>query len=333
MKNLYVLSILVLTVVSNLHAQFSGGYAPAKWSVSSAPGNGSVNSSGAPASITVNGSDAGSGNDINTNYTITAIASGIWSFHWVYHTNDGDPSFDHAGITVNGSFIKLTNDVGANDQSGNYTAAYVTAGTVIGFRVEATDDFGGNASLSISSFSPPGGVLPVKLSSFTATEQNSKVQLRWNVGEEINTASYQVQHSVDGVQFTGISTVPSRHLPQYTVTDNHPVSGINYYRLQIADNDGSTTYSQLVSVKLNTLSNLSLYPNPFHDKLSVEITLPGTKEEVVGIYDASGRRVYHQHLNLPEGPNRIQLNLSSLYRGIYFIRFEKSGLSATISKP
>jgi hypothetical protein len=332
MKNLYVLSILFLAIAGNSQAQFSGAYQPSNWSAFSTPGtNGTTNTSGAPASIVVNGSDGGGGN-ANTDYTITAIASGIWSFHWEYHTNDSDPSFDYAGIMVNGSFTKLTNDIGPNDQSGNYNAGFVAAGTVIGFRVLATDNIGGNATLTISSFSPPGGILPVKLTSFIASVQNSKVQLRWKVEEEINTDHYKVQRSVDGVEFTNMATVPSQHLPQYAITDNSPNNGNSYYRLQIVDKDGSITYSSTATVKLNEYPGLSVYPNPSNGKLTIEITSQKSKKETIRIYDVNGRMVHVQERNLFEGANKIQLNLSTLRNGVYFIGFGSTGSMTTVTK-
>lgn len=333
MKNLYILAILVLTVVNNLHAQFSGGYAPPQWNTSLSSGsNGSINSSGAPASVIINGSDAGAGSDINTDYTIAAISPGIWSFHWVYHTNDADPSYDYAGIIINGSFIKLSNDVGPNDQSGNYTAAYVNVGTVIGFRVQSTDNIGGNATLTISSFSPPGGVLPVKLTSFTATQKQSKVELQWSVGEEMNTAGYLVQHSIDGIHFTNIATVAAQHFQNYTIVDGNPANAVNYYRLQVTDNDGSIAYSQIASIKLDLYSKLSVCPNPAHDKTIISIASPRAMEETIRIYNASGRMVHVQKVNLLQGINAIQFDLSSFNNGIYFTKFEKSGSTATVAR-
>src|SRR5689334_1135631 len=168
MKAFYFLCFLFLCYSSK--AQFSFGYAPSKWNTYLASGSsGSVNTSGAPNSIMLIGSDGANASNMDVDYTITALASGVFSFSWAYHTNDSDadPQWDIAGVLINGTFTQLTNNTPGNvDQSGNYSTS-VAAGAVIGFRLRAVDNIFGNATFTISSFSSPGGTLPVKLLSFT----------------------------------------------------------------------------------------------------------------------------------------------------------------------
>jgi len=174
--------------------------------------------------------------------------------------------------------------------------------------------------------------LPVKLTSFTATEQNSKVELQWSAGEEINTAGYEVQRSTDGVHFTNMTTVAAQRLSHYATTDNHPANGMDYYRLRVSDNDGSATYSQIVSVKFNTASRFSVYPNLLYGKLTIDMVSSREEKETVRIYDAGGREVRVENIGLSEGANTIQLDLSLLHKRTYFIRLERTGSVATISK-
>src|SRR6476661_3156192 len=100
MRNLYLSFFALLCIVLNAHAQFSGNYAPAKFTTTLTPGaNGSVNASGAPASITITGSDDPTNTSnvtMDVDYTARAAASGIMKFDWSYHTNDSynDPQYD-----------------------------------------------------------------------------------------------------------------------------------------------------------------------------------------------------------------------------------------------
>ena len=70
--------------------QFAGDYAPGNWT-QSIGGDGSIDTSGAPASIILRGADDGSGNDVNTDFTIAAPTAGTVSFDWNYSTLDGSP--------------------------------------------------------------------------------------------------------------------------------------------------------------------------------------------------------------------------------------------------
>jgi hypothetical protein len=139
---------------------FSGIYAPANWT-QTIEGDGSVNTSGAPASIVLQGADDDAGFQ-NTDFTITAPASGNVSFNWDYTTTDADgPWFDHFGYLLNGIFTQVTDDGGLDSQSGS-TIFSVVMGDVFGFRQSSDDSIEGPAFTTVSSFNAPvPGPLPL----------------------------------------------------------------------------------------------------------------------------------------------------------------------------
>jgi hypothetical protein len=331
MKNLY-LSFLFIAIFSGLgsRAQFSGSYAPVHWSkVLSAGSNGTVNTAGVPASIVITGSNDASNTlspaPVNTDYTVTVPSSGIWSFTWSYHTNDVDasPEYDVAGILINGSFTQLTNNAGGIDQGGTYTAPFVTAGTVIGFRISAIDNAYGNASFSISGFAAPNNTLPVKLTTFDATPQGSKVLLQWHTASEINTSHFEVERSANGSSFNAIGSVAAQNAPgshAYSFTDASPVGAGNYYRLRMVDLDGTFSYSAIAYVKLGTSLGMDVYPNPAHDQLTLTLVAEKPGKETVQIFDATGKLIKSLEWRLVTGVNKTQLKIVSLNPGTYFIK-------------
>ena len=136
--------------------QFAGDYAPGNWT-QSIGGDGSIDTSGAPASIILRGADDGSGNDVNTDFTIAAPTAGTVSFDWNYSTLDGDSSFDPFGYLLNTVFTQLTLDTidgGRKIQSGSVTFSVLT-GDVFGFRQNSEDSDYGRASTTISNFDGP----------------------------------------------------------------------------------------------------------------------------------------------------------------------------------
>lgn len=144
-------------------ADFSGYYAPAQWAtVHASEGGidlGSVDTTGAAASITLIGSNSSPeelGLPSRLEFTITAPAAGTFSFDWSYASSDESPLYDPAGWIVNGP-LRLTDDEGGSSQSGHLSVS-VLAGDVIGFHVTTEDNYGGNATLTITNFSAP---LPV----------------------------------------------------------------------------------------------------------------------------------------------------------------------------
>ena len=139
---------------------FQGPYAPANWTLTTNGGDGSVVTLGAPTSITLIGSATGSGNPIPTDFTTLAVGDGLVSFSWNYETFDSEgPNWDPFGYLLGGVFTQLTDDSGAQTQSG--TASFsVLAGQTFGFRVFSVDDTFGPAQSIISSFEVGSAAVP-----------------------------------------------------------------------------------------------------------------------------------------------------------------------------
>jgi hypothetical protein len=342
MRNLYVSCFALLCVVLNAHAQFSGNYSPAKFTTTLSPGaNGTVNASGAPASITITGSndpsDIQSNTPMDVDYTARAGASGIFKFNWSYHTNDmdTDPLYDPAGVLVNGVFTQLTNNaMGIVDQSGSYSVG-VTAGDIIGFRVRAKDNIYGNATFTISGFSAPSSILPVKLALFTGRAQGNAIQLQWKAAMEINTSHYDVQRSANGINFTSIGKVDAGAIGgQYHFADATPLQGKNHYRLRMVDNDGSFEYSGIVVLTTGLTSGtqpyLSLFPNPASGTIKVVVQSTRNTMDKLQLYNAAGVLMLSE--NMVPGERNKQLNIASLSPGTYFIRLASSGISLPFVK-
>jgi len=333
MRTFYSFCFLIFCLYSN--AQFSKGYAPSHWSTYLTPGsNGSVNATGAPNSITLTGSDGTSATNMDVDYTITALATGVFSFNWSYHTNDqaADPSWDPAGVIINGSFNQLTNDVGTVDQSGTFSTS-VTAGTTIGFRVRAIDNLEGTATLSISSFSPPGGILPIILSSFGGQKQNNEVRLDWSSSLETNFSHFIVERSGGATNFSALQTVSANTSHHYELIDEHPLSGRNFYRLKMVDNDGSVAYSKTIAVDMgNLVQQVSVWPNPTTGDVIVRIDATTVLTETLTIINSAGATVFKQEMILRKGTNENQINLSAVPKGMYFIQLQTAGTTIKIIK-
>jgi hypothetical protein len=142
-----------------LQQDFAGPYAPANWTLTTNGGDGSVNTAGAPSSITLNGSDTGSLDSINTDYTISAAASGPVSFNWNYSSLDPDDIYDSFGYLLNGTFTQLANN---GSQGPGSSLFNVATGDTFGFRVFTLDDTFGRGTATISNFSAPvPGPLPL----------------------------------------------------------------------------------------------------------------------------------------------------------------------------
>jgi len=170
--------------------------------------------------------------------------------------------------------------------------------------------------------------LPVKLTSFTAVNNNSNVKLQWQTQYEQNSKHYIIQRSTDGINFTDIDNVSAAgnsSVPlSYNYNDMLPAVLQNastiFYRLQTVDIDGQYSNSQVVAIHLNKKDiQLLIFPNPVKEVLQVQ-TNGMAGPSILSITDASGRQLYVRDIVLEQGSNSMPVNISQFSNGIYYIR-------------
>jgi hypothetical protein len=168
--------------------------------------------------------------------------------------------------------------------------------------------------------------LPVTLTSFTGTLVNGNGELKWITEEEINSAYYEVERSVDGQVFAAIGKVISANSATgytYQYSDRSIASGKNYYRLKMVDIDGKFEYSHVIILNGSTGSvPYSVYPNPASGRVMVQYQ-PATQGAILRIVDMQGQLLKIYSLNT--GSTQLQLNLSGMKPGTYNLVINNGG--------
>ncbi len=158
------------------------------------------------------------------------------------------------------------------------------------------------------------GPLPVKLVNFSASLNNNQTELNWSTASETNNKGFEVERSIDGVNFETIGFVKgngnSNRINKYSFIDANQSSA--FYRLKQIDFDGQFEYSSTVKVSNDELL-VDLTPNPFNDNLVINSP---TMIENAEIIDVTGKVKLMEIVN----SNRATINTSTLSNGIYFIR-------------
>lgn len=164
------------------------------------------------------------------------------------------------------------------------------------------------------------GVVPLRLLSFDAFKNDNKVKLNWKTDNEINTSHFDVERSVNGIDFKKIGAVTALNrsgINQYSFDDMNPADGVNLYRLKQVDIDAKFEYSNTVKILFSAKINIIVYPNPAINKLNIQLTGAGASKWMSSIYDLSGKLVYQQ-TNIAAG-SLLQVNVTAFAKGNYTI--------------
>lgn len=167
--------------------------------------------------------------------------------------------------------------------------------------------------------------LPLELIQFNARAQQRFIALDWQSAAERNFAGYELQRSSDGSSFEKIAWIPGKgdaSRNDYRYEDLNAVPGIlYYYRLKMLDTDGVFAYSGVRSAQLGEAWNKPVItPNPTDGFCSVSFSAPREGAGKLEITDANGKKVAKQPIQFGMGNNNLQLDLSRLTPGTYYVQ-------------
>jgi hypothetical protein len=164
-------------------------------------------------------------------------------------------------------------------------------------------------------------VLPVELTTFDAQITKEGNLLDWATETEINSRNFEVERSLDGINFTKIAEISSKgDASIYNYLDKLPFKNILYYRLKMNDLDGKYEYSKVVSMsKKNEAFSLYSFPNPFGEVLNVTVVSENEKTLEIDLFDVYGRLVYASTVNYDDQENNFDISTQNLPAGIYVL--------------
>ena len=169
-----------------------------------------------------------------------------------------------------------------------------------------------------------GGIsLPLTLTNFTAEPEQGAVLVRWTDVNEDGPALFEVQRSADGVSFESQMQENVRGTEQaagYSWTDQQPLTGRSYYRLQITQ-AGAVRFSQVVSIVYTGqgmyISKLYIDGNSM---LTVQLSIPNDQLATLQVITTAGVLIRQQSCAVSSPVTTIPVNLSNLAAGEYFIK-------------
>lgn len=187
------------------------------------------------------------------------------------------------------------------------------------------------ATYAVATVTVSAAPLAVEFTSISAFRTKEGVKVLWEVAQEVDVDFYQIESSIDGINFESIGRVGPKKASQsnhyaFLDTSTRLIGQTIYYRVKEVDFDGKFEYSRLVSIVMDQNTVMSIMPNPTVYQADVNISFENESElAVLELIDVNGHVVFDKELVLEKGENAVVIdNLAMHPRGYYFLRLRTS---------
>jgi hypothetical protein len=152
---------------------------------------------------------------------------------------------------------------------------------------------------------------------------------------EKNFSHFEIQKSSDGINFIKIATMQGKggnnKETAYTFDDNE-VKAVQYYRLKYVDANGQYTYSNILRVSRDDVTNTKvLFSNRITTMLALRIIDMNANNLSIKIIDNSGRTVKTQNVKINTGENSLNINTTAIPSGFYYLMLSADNYKRTFS--
>lgn len=172
-------------------------------------------------------------------------------------------------------------------------------------------------------------IVPVELTSFSASVNNNEIYLQWKTATELNNSGFEIERKslqsgwskIGFVPGCGTTTIPR----EYSFADKLLNEGKYSYRLKQIDLNGSYEYSNAIEVDYNSISGFKLaqnYPNPFNPATSIKFSFDKTTPAELKVYDVLGNEITTLFEETAEAGKiyEVDFNASALVSGVYYYK-------------
>lgn len=170
------------------------------------------------------------------------------------------------------------------------------------------------------------------LNSFNVVKQGFKTVLDWKTNNDIYIKNFELETSLDGVNFTPLANIPTKSSSvignsyNFEYPINSPVNATVYFRIKMVSFENEIDYSPIKSVYNKQTEevidgSMLVYPNPAKDYIEL-----ATQEEnvVVSIFNLSGKLMKSNNFNKNTA---IKIDISEFSEGFYYMELRKNDSS------
>jgi hypothetical protein len=272
--------------------------------------------------------------ETTSNLPAASSGSSRLARNWkVANTNTVGPvslGFDLTGLVITGTigtttdFRLIINSAGDPSFAAGSTSYYTPAGftgNVANFSNVTLSDGSIFTIITNASGATP---LPVNWISFAAQSNGNDVDLNWVVANNQQASTYEVDHSLNGVNFSKIGVVQnSADQTAYSFVHSGAGPGQHFYRIQEFDLDGKEIDSKIVSATIGAGDfSVAVLNNPAagNTDAQLQINAVSSGTALIELWTVGGSRLSLQQEAIGTGPNTISVPMSKLASGSYVVK-------------
>lgn len=186
------------------------------------------------------------------------------------------------------------------------TSTDISISTTTNINFNITSDPASNVSDRFYVIFKPAVTVPVHSIEISSSYNHviKSVDVKWDIRNEIEISRYNLEKSIDGINFTCLANIaPSNNNganPTYIFNDNNPMAGFNYYRVKCISIDGREQLSSVTKVNvLPSGSFVRVNPNPASNRqINLEIVGLEAGNYKVTLVNNSGQKLYASDIRL-----------------------------------
>lgn len=165
-------------------------------------------------------------------------------------------------------------------------------------------------------------ILPVTLLQFSANKQNDNVLIEWTTELEIDFQWFEIERSLDGVNFTKAGIVyggggNSRNTYSFTDFNAADYGSVLYYRLKMINASGDYKNSRVELIKFDKRINIGVRPTLLTRGEKIVVSVPGnTSPFYIKLLNLAGQEIKSSMLS----SSRIEIATDYLSKGFYVLK-------------
>jgi hypothetical protein len=198
---------------------------------------------------------------------------------------------------------------------------------IVSSATDTNDDFSKWLIDSVSCTTPVVASATAETFGFEARASEGRTKLQWITNTGYKNDYFELERLNANGSFDILSrqnAYATKDMQYYTFTDNNPLDGDNFYRINSISQNGPPQYSEVKKVIFSKNDGISIFPNPADEFINVDLRKYEGKTVALSVYNSVGLLVKKQTIEKVSAAPQ-QIDIQGFGVGSYLLRVQSEG--------